>query len=426
MAPGPNVDQALRDVVRREWARVVGSVMGQVHDLDIAEDAAQDALAAALESWPTIGIPDNPGAWLTTVARRRAVDHVRRQRTGTAKHELAARLSPGSDTESDPSDDMNGDFLDHDRDQIRDDELRLVFLCCHPSLAPESQVALTLRSVAGLTTAEIARAYLVAEATMAQRLVRAKKKVRVAGVPFSVPDRELLAERVQSVLAVVYLIFNEGYAASAGDELVRTDLCDEAIRLARLLAALLPTDNEVRGLLALLLLTDARRDARVSAEGELVLLENQDRRRWHADEIAEARRILDGGRATGPYSIQASIAAVHAAASSFARTNWSAIVALYDRLLDVSPSPVVALNRAVAVALADGPEPALELVDTLDAGGGLAGYHLLHTTRADLLRRLGRTDEATDAYRRALALVDNRTERAFLLRRLAEVEATNR
>jgi RNA polymerase sigma-70 factor (ECF subfamily) len=407
---GPDVEAALRDVVREEWPRVVGAVMAQVPDLDIAEDAAQDALAAALEQWPADGVPDQPGAWLTTVARRRAIDHVRRNRTGAAKQELAARLDPPS-----PDEDIMTDR------SIRDDELRLVFLCCHPALAPESQVALTLRSIAGLTTAEIARAYLVSESTMAQRLVRAKKKVRVAGIPFAVPDRELLAERIRSVLAVVYLIFNEGYAASSGTELVRRDLCDEAIRLARLLAGLLPDDDEVAGLLALLLLVHSRRDTRVGADGSLVLLEDQDRRRWHADEIAEARRVLSGRRLAGPYALQAGIAAVHSSAPSFADTDWQAVVALYDRLVDVTPSPVVELNRAVAIAFADGPGPALALVDRLAAEGTLDGYHLLHTTRAELLRRLDRRTDAVTAYRQALALVENETERAFLEERVADL-----
>jgi RNA polymerase sigma-70 factor (ECF subfamily) len=282
-------------------------------------------------------------------------------------------------------------------------------------------VALTLRSVAGLTTTEIARAYVVPEATMAQRLVRAKKKVRLAGIPFAVPDRELLAERIRSVLAVVYLIFNEGYAASSGASLMRADLCDEAIRLARLLLVLLPDDDEVAGLLALQLLIHARRAARATDDGALVLLEDQDRTRWHEDEMAEARRVLSGRRLAGPYALQAGIAALHSSAPSFGETDWRAVVALYDRLVEVAPSPVVRLNRAVAVSLADGPEPALALVDGLAAGGELADYHLLHTTRADLLRRLGRADDARAAYLRALELVENEAERAFLEGRVADL-----
>jgi RNA polymerase sigma-70 factor (ECF subfamily) len=401
--------------VRHEWPRVVGAVMAQVHDLDVAEDAAQDALAAALEQWPATGIPDRPGAWLTTVARRRAFDQLRRDRTGTGKQELVARLEASDRPAADEP------MADDDTD-IRDDELRLLFLCCHPALAPESQVALTLRSVAGLTTPEIARAYLVTEATMAQRLVRAKRKVRLAGIPFAVPDQELLAERTRSVLAVVYLIFNEGYAASSGEALVRTDLCDEAIRLARLLDGLLPGDDEVAGLLALLLLIHSRRDTRASSDGALVLLEDQNRSRWHADEIAEARRVLSGRRLAGPYALQAGIAVVHATAPTFAQTDWRAVVALYDQLATVSPSAVVQLNRAVAVALADGPAAGLDLVDELVDEGELDDYHLLHTTRADLLRRLGRRAEARAAYLRAIDLVGNGAERDFLLGRVADLD----
>lgn len=409
------VADAVAEAVRDQWARVVASVMRDTRDLQLAEDAAQDAVTEALVQWSDRGVPDRPGAWLTTVARRRALDRVRRSRVGAEKQQLAARLTDRVGWSAPPVEDLAAE-----EDRIRDDELRLLFLCCHPSLAPESQVALTLRSVAGLTTTEIARAFLVPEATMAQRLVRAKRKVRLAGIPFSVPDDDLLAERVDAVLSVVYLVFNEGYA-SADDRYVRTDLCDEAIRLGRLLVSLLPGPGEVSGLLALMLLNHARRDARVSGDGRLVLLDDQDRSRWRGDEMAEALRLLPRGVPAGPYALQAAIAAEHARAPTPAVTDWSRIARLYDRLLIVTGSPVVALNRAVAVSRARGPAEALPLVEALIASGELDGYQFLHSAHADLLRQLGRPPEAAAAYRRALALGPAPVERRFLESRLAEV-----
>jgi RNA polymerase sigma-70 factor, ECF subfamily len=391
---------------RQEWGRVVAALISMTGDWDLAEECAQDAFAKALRTWPRDGVPGKPGAWLTTAARNRAIDVLRRRASESAKLREIAAITPAAD----PGDDSG----------IADDRLRLIFTCCHPALALEARVALTLRTLAGLTTGEIARAFLVSEQTMAKRLVRAKGKIQHAGIPYRVPPAHLLAERTTGVLAVLYLLFNEGYGATAGEDLLRPDLCAEAIRLTRIVCELMPAETEATGLLALMLLHDSRRAARVDAAGDLVPLDEQDRTRWNQAEIDEGLRLLTAAAApaAGQYRIQAAIAACHASAATPADTDWRRIVWLYGQL---APSPVVELNQAVAIGMADGPAAGLERLDALAASGRLTGYHLLPASRADLLRRLGHLDDAAESYRRALDLTRTEAERRFLSRRLAEV-----
>ena len=400
---------------REGYGRAVATLTRLLGDIGLAEEAVQDAFAVALETWPRTGVPPSPAGWIVTTARNRAIDRFRREATREQRHAQAALLLATDDPEEEYA--------------VRDDRLRLVFTCCHPALAPAAQVALTLRLIAGLSTPEIARAFLVPEPTLAARITRAKKKIAAAGIPYRVPSRDDLAERLDGVLTVVHLVFTAGYAAP-GPDLVRADLVERALDLGRVLAVLMPDEPEVLGLLALLELTDARRAARVDAEGELVLLEEQDRSLWDAAAIARgeallgrAMNLLGAEHSAGRFLLQAAVAGLHDEAPTFGDTDWAAIGLLYDRLLDVWPSPVVAVNRAVAVAFAAGPEHGLAALDAVAADRGLRGWHYLPAARADLLRRLGRDDEAAAEYRAALALVSDGAERAYLRRRLAELGA---
>jgi RNA polymerase sigma-70 factor (ECF subfamily) len=399
MSVRPIAAEDIERVFRAEYGRAVAVLVRTFRDIGMAEEAVQDAFAAALERWPETGMPPSPAGWIITTARHRAIDRLRRDASRDDRHAQAALLYAAAEPENE--------------DAVEDDRLRLIFTCCHPSLAPAAQVALTLRLLGGLTTAEIARAFLVPETAMAQRLVRAKAKIRDAAIPYRVPAEEDLPSRVGSVLAVVYLIFNEGYTASAGTRLVREDLCAEAIRLGRLLAALLPREPEVTGLLALMLLVESRRDARTNEAGELVPLPEQDRGLWNRALIGEGLRLVRTCRRVnrpGPYQIQAAINAVHADAAAPDETDWRQILQLYDHLLGLAPTPIVALNRAVAVAEVEGPEAALAIIESLE----LDHYHLFHAIRADLLTRLGRTRAARAAYDAAIARADNAAQRVFL------------
>jgi len=407
---------AVEAVYRSDWGRIVAALITLIGDFDLAEECAQEAFTAAVDQWPESGVPEFPRAWIIQTARHKAIDRIRRNLRFEEKLESYA-VSGLVRTVEEPN---------YDSTEIPDDRLRLIFTCCHPALAPDTQVALTLRTLCGLETDEIARAFLVPSTTMAQRLVRAKRKIRDARIPYMVPETKDLAARLDAVLTVIYLVFNEGYAATRGGPLVRTDLCAEAIRLGRLVSSLMGPlpPAEVMALVALMLLHDARRDARINDAGDLVILEEQDRSRWNQAQIAEALPLVNEGFRSGPspFALQAGIAALHCQAARAEDTHWPQIVRLYDLLQQVQPSPIVALNRAVAVAMAEGPQAGLALVDAIAATSDLDSYHLLHAVRADLFRRIGSSAEAATSYQRALALATNDSERRFLERRLREVQ----
>jgi RNA polymerase sigma-70 factor (ECF subfamily) len=412
---GLDFDVATARLYREVWGRAVAALMRVCGDLDLAEDVLQEAWLVALQRWRRDGIPDDPTGWLLTTARNKAIDRMRRAQNLKSKEPLL--VTPNM---SDPFDEVS-------ESSVQDDRLRLMFTCCHPALSLEARVALTLRTIGGLTTPEVASAFLVTEPTMGQRLSRAKRKIKVAGIPYEIPPDHALPERLGSVLAVIYVVFTEGYAASSGDRIVRRELCDEALRLGRVLVGLMPDEPEARGLLALMLLQHSRRTARVDDVGDVVLLEQQDRSRWDRTMIEEGLGLVRNAltRATpGPYLLQAAIAASHAEAASFEETDWPRIVALYDLLLERVPSPVVQLNRAVAVAMRDGPGAGLEVIDALLDDGRLERFHLLHSARAELFRRMGRRKEAEEAYRHALTLEQTDPERRYLEGRLAELRST--
>lgn len=416
MPAGVHAIAAVEEVYRAEWGRILATLIGLLGDFDLAEEYAQEAFTAALNQWPASGVPDNPRAWIVQTARHKAIDRIRRRTHFEEK--IQPELAHGL-REAVPAEEFASG-------EIPDDRLRLIFTCCHPALAAEAQIALTLRTLCGLETDEIARAFLVSPATMAQRLVRAKRKIRDAGIPYAVPGTNEVADRLDAVLTVIYLVFNEGYVATRGASLVRTDLCAEAIRLGRLMIALMEPQSpaEAKALLALMLLHDARRDSRLDEAGEIVTLEEQDRTRWNRTQIDEALLLVEGatrGR-PGAFALQAAIAAEHCKAARTGDTNWAEVVRFYSQLERVQPSPIVSLNRAVAVAMAEGPRAGLAIMDDLTAANDLNEYHLLHAARADLQRRLGLREEAAKSYARALSLVTNDSERRFLERRLREVQ----
>jgi len=408
---------SVESVFREESGRIIATLIRLSGSFDRAEEAMQEAFASALATWPSKGTPENPGAWITAVAHRKLIDAVRRENTRIEKQDsLLYEVETSRRGQPDGTDDVAMKYPD--------DRLRLIFTCCHPALNLEAQVALTLRTLGGLATPEIARAFLVPEPTVAQRLVRAKRKIQEARIPYEVPPPERMAERLTAVMAVIYLIFNEGYSATSGAALIRRELCREAIRLARILAQLMPGEPEVTGLLALMLLQDSRWEARVTASGELVTMEDQDRSRWDRGEIEEGVQLVETAlrrRRVGSYQLQAAIAAVHAGAESSEATDWAQIAALYGKLAAISPTSVVALNRAVAIAMSEGLEKGLALMDEIGKSGELAGYYLYHAARAELLRRLGRNGDAATAYREAMSLASNEVEQAYLKRRLAQV-----